>query len=387
MRIYWATRLRGFLRHLSEHSGVEVVSEEKYYEVNGLAGKIKSGLIRTKLFDYIGLFQIMKISGKQCDFYGSFNRFLDADKPYFIYLENPTALYHYSLGRLKFRTGQSRFRKALSDPNLKCIVCMADACRNTFEQVNMPVPDHIKFCTIYPVIPANPNISEEIIAEHAGREYLECLFCVQGKRFLTKGGLDVLEAVERLVHAGCRIRLTIITKIDELDERVIRKLQNCSFVTLHDFRFSFQELEKIYAETDVLLQPSSDDSCSLTVLEAIKGGCAVVGSKLYAFPEMVEDGGNGILIDPKYWMFTPENIPNPSAWKRRQKLKHSRKRDEQYICRIEGAIRQLYDDREMLYRFACRSLELANTKFGEEKLGRQWCEVWEILTGERKNES
>lgn len=31
--------------------------------------------------------------------YGSFNRFLKTDKPYFIYLENPLALYHYSIKR------------------------------------------------------------------------------------------------------------------------------------------------------------------------------------------------------------------------------------------------------------------------------------------------
>lgn len=388
MTVYWATRLRGFLRHMSERmDNVRFASADSYYEVISLSGKIKSKLIRTKLFDYLGLFQILKISGKDCDCYGSFNRFLKADKPYFLYLENPTALYHYSLGRLKYPLGKKRFQQALADPNLKYIVCMANACRDTFEKINMPLPPHVKMRTIYPFVPRNPHISHEQILPQSQNETLECLFCVQGKRFLTKGGPDVLEAVERLVKAGCKVHLTVITKLEELDAKMLERLRNCGFVTLHDFRFSYEELEQIYARTNVLLQPSSDDSCSLTIFEAMKGGCAIVGSKLYAFTEVVEDRGNGILVDPKYWMFTPDHIPNPVAWKRSKKLRLSRKRDEAYISRIETAIRELYFDREMLCRYACRSLELANTKFGEETICRQWDEVWDTLSGKEEHEA
>lgn len=385
MTVYWATRLRGFLRHMSEKvESVDFVSEDRYYEVINVSGKIKSKLIRTKLFDYLGLFQIIRISDKGCDCYGSFNRFLKTDKPYFIYLENPTALYHYSLGRLKYPTGRKRFQAALEDPNLKYIVCMADACRDTFEKVNMPLPESVKMKTIYPIVPRNIHISEEKIMEQSWQETLECLFCVQGKRFLTKGGMDVLEAVSRLVDAGCRIHLTVITKLEELDKETLNKLCSCPFVTLHDFCFPYAELEMVYAATNVLLQPSSDDSCSLTIFEAMKGGCAIIGSRLYAFPEMVEEGGNGILVDPKYWMFTSDNIPNPAAWNRRKKLKLSGKRDEMHISRIENAIRELYTDRDKLCRYACRSLELANTKFAEETLCEQWDEVWMTLAEKGK---
>ena len=164
MEIFWATRLRGFLRHMSQHmQDVTFVDNGRYYEVAGLRSKLASKLIRSPLLDPIGLFQILKVSGKDCDYYGSFNRFLQADKPYFIYLENPTALYHYALGRLRFPAGKKRFQKCLNDPNLKFIVCMADACRNTFAQVNMPVPEQVKMTTIYPFVPQNPYVNPEQI--------------------------------------------------------------------------------------------------------------------------------------------------------------------------------------------------------------------------------
>lgn len=123
---YWATRLRGFLRHMSQHmEDVSFVDKGQYYEVAGLRSKLASKLIRSHLLDPAGLFQILKVSGKDCDCYGSFNRFLQTDKPYFIYLENPTALYHYTLGRIRFPAGRKRFAKCLNDPNLKYIICMA----------------------------------------------------------------------------------------------------------------------------------------------------------------------------------------------------------------------------------------------------------------------
>ncbi len=382
MIVYWATKLRGFLRHISEHSeDVTFINSSNYYETSGLVSKLKSKLIRSRLFDHVGLFQIIKVSDKQCDYYGSFNRFLDADKPYFLYLENPTALYHYSLGRLRFRAGRKRFAACLSDPNLKYIVCMSNACGDSFETVNMPLPSHIKMATIYPFVPQNEYANEELIRQKSQNETLECLYCVQGKRFITKGGLDVLEAVTRLRAAGSRIHLTVITKISDLDKKTLQRIQDCDGVSLCDFNFSYSELEHIYSNTNILLHPSSDDSFGLTVLEAVKGGCAVIASNLYAFPEMVEDGENGYLIEPKFRMFTRDNIPNPSCWTHKRKKRLAKKKDEAFVKSIENSILSLYSDREKLYEFSMRSLEIANTRFGEQTICDQWKDVWDTLKG------
>lgn len=383
MVIYWATKLRGFLKHMSEHmDGVEFVSNDGYYEVSGMTSKLKSKLIRSRLFDPVGLFQVINVADRQCDYYGSFNRFLNADKPYFLYLENPTALYHYSLGRLRFAPGRKRFARCLADPNLKYIICMADACRDTFEKINIPVPQHVKMATIRPFVPRNPHISPEKIRQQSQNEVLECLFCVQAKRFITKGGLDVVEAVRRLRNAGHNIHLTVITGIGELDADTLEQVNSCDGVTLLDFKFSYSELEQIYANTNVLLQPSSDDSCSLTILEAMKGGCAVIASNLYAFPEMVEENGNGYLLEPKFRIFTKDNIPNPACWPHKEKRRQAKKKNEAFVRSIEETILTLHTDREKLCAFALRSLELADTKFGEQTICDQWKDVWNTLAGE-----
>lgn len=380
MKVYWATKLRGFLRHISEHmQHVTFIDNGRYYEVKNWTGKLKSKLIRNRLLDPIGLFQIVKVSGKDCDCYGSFNRFLSSDKPYFIYLENPTALYHYALGRIRYGIGKKQFQKCLHDPNLKYIVCMSDACRTTFEKVNMPLPENVRMKTIYPFVPRNVHVDENMIRKKCYDDVLECLYCVQGKSFYTKGGRDVLEVVTRLQGAGFKIHLTVITNLSALHEETLALIQSREDITLHDFTFPYDELEQIYAKTAVLLQPSSADSLSLTVLEAMKGGCAILGSKLYGCPEMVEHNGNGILIEPMYRAFTPDNLPNPIAWGHHKKVRLSKKRCDRYINDIEQAVRSLYEDRDQLYSFAKRSLELANTKFGEDTICDQWQGVWDAL--------
>lgn len=380
MVIHWATQLRGFLKHISENTqDVTFVDNGRYYEVSNRKKELRNRLIRAHLIDPLGFFQIVKISGKDCDGYGSFNRFLEADKPYFIYLENPAALYHYALGRVRFGAGKKRFRKCLNDPNLKYIVCMSDACRTTFEKVNMPLPETVGTKTIYPLVPRNKCVSPEMIRRKSYDDVLECLYCVQGKRFYTKGGTDVLEAVIRLQEAGCRIHLTVITHVSALDDDTMELIREHGDISLHDFTFSYEEMEKIYARTALLIHPSSDDSSALTVLEAMKGGCAILGSRVYAISEMVENNTNGILIDPKYWTFTPDNMPNPQAWGHKKKVRLAEKKSPKYTDDIVRAIRTLYRDRDMLYHCACGSLEIANTKFSEDAICAQWQDVWDSL--------
>ena len=382
MIVYWATKLRGFLKHISKYTDdVCFIQKDQYYEVSSKLRVFKSQLIRSRLLNPLGVFQVVKVSGKECDVYGSFNRFLESDKPYFLYLENPTALYHYALGRVKRGRGKRQFEKRLRDPHLKYIVCMSDACRSTFEEINMPLPDTVKMKTIYPLVPENSYATEEVIHQKSYQEELKCLYCVQGKRFYTKGGKDVLEAVTALQDAGCKIHLTVITNLSALDADTLQFIQNREGISLHDFTFPYDELEQIYAQTAVLLQPSSDESFGLTVLEAMKGGCAILSSKLYAFSEMVEHGKNGILIEPKYWSFTPNNLPNPAAWGYEKKIRLANKKSQKYIDDIKNALRLFYEDRDLLYKYSKHSLELSHTKFAVSTICDQWNDVWETLKG------
>ena len=373
MRVLWATKLRGFLKHLSEGlNDVEFIESSQYYETNKSGYKILSNMARLKIFDLFGVSKVVKVSETDCDMYGSFNRFLKTDKPYFIYLENPLALYHYSIKRISYSRGKERFENCLNDKNLKGIFCMSNACKNSFEQINGKLPKHIIFDTIYPFVPNNKNVSPAVIKHKSSQKTIELLYCVQGIRFVSKGGLETLEAFSRLQDI-C-VHLTVITKINDVDKKIIKKIKSMSNVDLYDFSFAYSDLEKIYARTNILIQPTSDDSFALTVLEAIKGGCAIIASRLYAIPEMVTDGENGFLLEPKYWFFDQNNIPNPKVWNHRKKTIYSTKIDEKMVQDITDKIRLLYEDREQLERLSMTSFTKAtdDALFGENGIAQKW---------------
>lgn len=390
IKVFWATRLRSFFKHISNSlEDVEFNGDTSYYATNSMLYNLKSKLIGSKLFDVIGLFQVIDISGKNCQMYGSLNRFLKADKPYFIYLENPTALYNYAPTRIKYKTGKNRFARCINDKNLRYIVCWSDACKDSFEKINGAIPDHIKVKTIYLYIPDNKYVTSEKIDEKSNRECLEVLYCVQGIRFVSKGGLEVISAVNELHKQGVNIHLNIITKISDLDKYTLKCIENCDCATLNDFNYPYDELEQVYANTNILLQPSSDDSFGATILEAMKGGCALITSKMYAFSEMVKHGENGFLVEPKYWFFDKDNIPNPAVWYHRKKTIYSHKESRKLIDDLKQYIKALYDDREMLKGFCYKSWDMAENseKFSEKSISNQWREVlMDIMNDDRSEQ-
>lgn len=380
MIVYWATRLRGFLRHVSNGlDGIEFKEESGYYETNNTIHKLLSYVVTKPVLNFTGLFSIPTVKGKKADVYASFNRFLNADKPYYIYLENPTALYHYSLGRNKTLIGRTRFLNALRDEHLKGIACMSNACRDSFAKVNETIPKNFKIRTIYPLVPNNSQISINLLSEKSMRPELELLFCVQGIRFISKGGLETIEAYKELSRKYQNIRLTIITKISDISPSIVKKIKEIKGIQLFDFVFSYSELEKIYARNNILIQPTSDDSFALTVLEAIKGGNAIIASNMYAIPEMVDDGVNGYLIEPKYWFFDQNNIPNPKVWNHRKKTIYSEKISERLVDDIVKRVSILNEDRNLLYSMSLASYEksINDDLFGENGIRMKWIDFFE----------
>lgn len=59
------------------------------------------------------------------------------------------------------------------------------------------------------------------------------------------------------------------------------------------------DLEKIYADLDVVVLSSLNEGTSVSVIEAMAAGKAVVATKVGGVPDVVEDGATGLLVPPK----------------------------------------------------------------------------------------
>lgn len=164
------TKLRGFFRELTETNKIDskfVVKENSLYELSSKNSKILSKIIRLKIFDIFPLIQEKKVNVEtEKDIYFSFNRFVKLNKDtskYIIYLENPTALFHYSIRRSKTILGKKKIKKKLSNKSLASIVFMSRACMSTFNDVCGEVSTKTIKKQIYPLVRENKNVSLEII--------------------------------------------------------------------------------------------------------------------------------------------------------------------------------------------------------------------------------
>ena len=378
MNVLILGKVRGFFKHLMNDINGEKLSFTSQNDTYEVASKLKvlvASLLRTKVIGALGIFKVVKYKNQndKADMYLSFNRFVDSDKPYYIYLENPTALCNYSLTCLKSPFAKKKIRKLLANDNLKKIICMSKACENTLEEVvGVPVPKS-KVCQIYPYVQANSLVSEKVIRKRCNEKCVKLLFIAQGDRFLSKGGLEVIEAFAML-KKGNDVSLTIITNIEKITEKVKSRIE-LEGIKLFDFKFSYEEMEKMYSTHHVLLQPSSDDSFGLTVLEAMKAGLAIIASEMYGFKEMVSDGVNGYLIDPAYRFFDENDIPNPKVWNNRKKTIYSGKINRQLTEDLIDAICKLVNEKVLLLDYSLASYNKANSDFGKEMIINKWNEL------------
>lgn len=378
-RVLFVSNVRGFLKHLKSIKSETIHFEFSHtsYEVPSKTRKILSKVIRSKVISHLGIIQSIQLKRyEKGQLIASFNRFVNSDTPYVIYLENPTALYHYTLNRNKTFLGRKRFHRNLKNVNLKYIICMSNACEKSMNTLFLPSTYTGNTETIYPLVKGNNHVTINSIEERCSSKELRLLFICQGSRFVSKGGLEIINAMNDLKDLD--VRLTIISNKELLPEHVIKTISNNSKITFLEFNLEYSELEKIYSKHHVLLHPTSDESFGMTILEAIKAGLPVISTRLYAIPEMVDDGINGFLTDPKWWFFDKNNLPNPKVWNNRKKTIYSCKTSAELENFLLKKIELYFYNRDILFEHSKASFTKGNTEpFSEEFILEKWESVYD----------
>ncbi|NTM30910.1 glycosyltransferase family 4 protein [Enterococcus faecium] len=382
-KIVFVSKVRGFLKQLNSINSNEISFEfiDQGYEIPSKKKQRLSKILRSNLVSHLGLIQVLKFNLLDNDekiVAASFNRFIKTNVPYLVYLENPTALYHYTLNRNKTFLGRKNFKENLNDKHLQTIICMSNACKNTLDTLFNPSQYTGTVRTIYPLVRKNKYISVEKIREKVLSKELKLLFVCQGARFISKGGLELVYTMERLANSD--IKLTIISNINNIPQFLKEKIKNNENITFLEFAMSYDEVEKTYSEHHVLIHPTSDESFGLTVLESIKAGLPVISTKLYAIPELVEDGVNGYLTDPKWWFFDKKNLPNPSVWNNRKKTLFSLENSIEMENFLIEKIQLYFNNRSLLFEHSKASFIRGNSEpFNEEFIVKQWISAYDSI--------
>lgn len=377
-RIYVATRARGFLLNLfkCKFSDIEFIyNTNAIYEVNSKSRKVIFRLVSSRLADYLGVIQRIKVKNVPGDIIFSYNRFVCADKKYVILLENPLALVHYSTYRNNTYLSRIKLKKYFSDPNLKSIICISKACYDTVKSF-YSIPDRIKIDQIYPFVQANSLTSKESIRNKCRKSDIQCLYI--SSNFNLKGGKDILMAFNKFKALGINnIKLTIITQIKSIDKNTRKIIEENKNINLFDFKFSKEELDKFYNDSCIYLNPTRQDSFSLVTLEAMKSGNAVLTTDLYAIPEMIINNFNGYLVNPKFRFFNYDNMPNTVVWNNRRNTIYSDYIDKKIVNFLIEKILYLNENRDELERLALNSFERSRIgEFSEEFIKEKWSKLF-----------
>ncbi|USD17466.1 glycosyltransferase family 4 protein [Priestia megaterium] len=358
--VYVATKARGFLLELfnSDLEGINFIYDNKQiYETNSKKKLILSKLARSRIADHLGIIQRIK-PNNEGNIIFSYNKFLNVQKDYVIYLENPLALLNYSTTKGKTLISKVKLKKYLNDPHLKAIVCLSKACYETIHNF-YSIPQSLKVEQIYPIVQSNPLTNRGEIKAKCSDDVINCLYI--SSNFELKGGREILAAFKKLNEQGIKnIKLNIITKQESLKSTIKEEISKNKNITLYDFRFNREELQKFYNESCIFLNPTRQDSFSLVVLEAMKSGNTILTTDLYAIPEMVTNDENGYLIGPKYRFFNYNNLPNEEVWNNRKETIYSNYIDTKIVQFLLEKILYLNNNRGELTRLSLNSFDKSN---------------------------
>jgi glycosyltransferase involved in cell wall biosynthesis len=114
-----------------------------------------------------------------------------------------------------------------------------------------------------------------------------------------KGVFDLLQAFAAARAVNGRLDLTIAG--DGANARAKRAAQRLGVADHVDLRgwVGPQEREALFSQADVFVLPSRAEGLPMSVLEAMARGLPVIATPVGGLPELIEDGVNGLLVQPR----------------------------------------------------------------------------------------
>lgn len=369
---------RGFLINLFTYGFKEIefdYSSESIYETPSNMRSFLSKMIKMSLFDWLGIFQIYRNQNVNEDMCFSYNRLVDTNKPYVILLENPSALVNYCWDRPKHLIAKTRLKRRFNDETLRSIVCMSKECKKNIYNL-YDIPERLNIEQVYPLIPDDYSYGIDDIKKIAYSNTIECLYI--SSDFELKGGRDIIRICELIENSIPNVRFTAITKMDTIREEDARKIDSLNNLSIVEFSLNKNELNEIYKRTSIFVYPTRADSFSLVTLEAMKYGCVIFATDIYAIKEMVINDHNGYLFEPLYKTWDSDGTLNKYYRTHQKQTFYSGKTNDSFITLAVEKLRELCLDREKLFQMACNSLSLSrNDSFSEKSIVEKWKSIIE----------
>ena len=270
--------------------------------------------------------------------------------PYVIEVDNAGCLGFYSYKTINNIVGKLIIKFFLKSKNCKKIVCISEAAKksmtNTFKSEKITEKCEV----VYPYVKLNEKIKKN-------KDRIRFLCC--NRKFYQKGTLNVLQSFVDLKKDYNNIELWVISNTP----KEIKKRYNSPGITFFEAKYTKPELyELFYSKADVFVQPTMQDSFGLVYFEVMANKMAVITTNLFAIPEFVQDGRNGIIIKSPFYMFNKDCTLKKEYFPRRSNLYKQYNYDGLFTNNIKNAMKKMLDDPARMREMQEESLKILNAE-------------------------
>jgi len=277
-------------------------------------------------------------------------------KPWVMDIEHVHSFFGLNPRFIKNRFWKKFIENRLASKNCKAILCHCEATRQAFFHFLDCSRFKEKIRVLYPS-------SEILPLKKPNHPKIRILSIVSD--FECKAGPQILEAFSRLEKKYENIELWFRADVP----RKFKEKYSSKKIIYMGYLTQIIPREKLlietYSQCDIFLYPTLADSFGYSLIDALVAGLPIIGTNLFAVPEIVEHQKNGLVFDLPGYSLHEEFL-------QRYPLEKVKKNEEEIIKKIEENLEILIKDEQLREKMGKESFRLISEgKFSLQERNKQ----------------
>lgn len=270
--------------------------------------------------------------------------------PFVVELDNPYVLALYGkIGPVR----RTVLRRILLRDRCAGLVCISQACRaSTAAVLGTDIAERAR--VVYPYVGRRSQASP------GDGEIVEAIFV--GSQFWLKGGFELCCAFASVASELPGARLTVISDV----QATVRERFASVPIEFLPARLERPDVADRLAKADLFVMPTLVESFGMAALEALAHGLPLLTTAVYALPEIVHDGVNGVIL-PDCFGYWRDFESNRTIWRHHDLEAYVRgRRFPALEAHLGESLLTLLSDREGLRSMGDASRALFEARFSPE---------------------